>query len=98
MAHLEEREKNSVPAEMRDVVRGRGSWEGIWGQIIYNFECNAEKLAFCSIGKMEVTRFQLYPLYETVQYFILSFFSQVWLGEDRHDVHSHLTGWLGLQA
>lgn len=51
MAHLEEREKNSVPAEMRDVVRGRGSWEGIWGQIICNFECNAEKLAFCSIGK-----------------------------------------------
>lgn len=55
MAHSEEREKNSVPAEMRDVVSGRGSWEGIWGQIIYNLECNAKKLAFCSIGNMVPT-------------------------------------------
>lgn len=51
-AHSEEREKNSVPADMRDVVRGSGSWEGIWGQIIFSLECNAKKLALCSIGNM----------------------------------------------
>lgn len=39
-----------MPAEMRDAGRGRGSWKGLWDQMIYNLECNARKSLFCSIG------------------------------------------------
>lgn len=80
MAHSREREK--IVCLQRDTVRGRERGEDIWGQIICNLECKAEKLVFCPTGNM-VANMSSYGST------LVSAVFQIWLKENQCDAYSH---------